>query len=955
MDRDFGINQAFVEELYLRYRENKHAVDESWRKYFDRITADGSEPFPAPGGNGNGHAQPAVAEAPRLAPTLAPTLAPSIPPAAPSQAEVILAAAAIQGRVYSLINAYRSRGHLFANLDPLGLTPTPWPELTIETFGFSEADLDTAFPTGDLAGPEILTLREIVARCEETYCRTIGVEFMHLESREERLWLQERMESTCNRLTLSPAEQLRILTKLTDAEIFEQFLHTNFIGAKRFSCEGTESMIPLMDLLIEEAGRHGVEEMVIGMAHRGRLNVLANILGKPVRDIFAAFEDKNPEKNLGRGDVKYHLGYSNDRETVSGQKVHLSLAFNPSHLEFVGAVVEGRVRAKQDRRGDRDRKRVIPLVLHGDAAFMGQGIVAETLNMSGLEGYYTGGTIHVVINNQIGFTTSPNDSRSTRYATDITWMLKIPVFHVNGEDPEAVAQVTRLAVDYRQKFGKDVCIDLYGYRKYGHNEGDEPRFTQPVMYAAIDRKPTVRQVFIKRLVEMGSLTEAQAEEIARARKQHLENELAETRKTAHALTISAFAGLWNRYRGGTDVEVPDVDTTVPAEKLIGLLEEMVKLPATFKANPKVVKAWEDRVKHARAGTRSLDWATGEALAFASLLAEGVRVRLSGQDARRGTFSHRHAVLIDAVTAERWSPFSKVAQGKGHFEVWDSPLSEAAVMGFDYGYSLDYPDGLVLWEAQFGDFANGAQVIIDQFLSAAEDKWNRLSGLVLLLPHGFEGQGPEHSSARLERFLQLCAEDNMFVCNMTTSAQLFHVLRRQIHRPLRKPLVIMSPKGLLRQSFSSIDEFARGGFQRMIPDTGVVATPEGNLPIDPAKVDRVLLCSGKLYYELEAARSARKATHVAIVRIEQLYPLSKADLDRVLAPYEPGTQLVWVQEEPWNMGAWYYLNARMPEMLAGRHPLVCVARAESASPATGSPASHKIEQAMVIDEAFATRG
>ncbi len=955
MNQDFGINQAYVEELYLRYRENPQSVDESWRRYFDRASAEAgaaTELFPGPAAPPPDRAAGRVVVEPAMhLPPSATRRATSLPP--PGLEDVVLAAATVQGRVYQMVNMFRSRGHLFAQLDPLGLATMPPTELNIEMFGLSPEDLDTVFPTGDLAGPSVATLREIVARCEETYCRTIGVEFFHLESRDERIWLQQRMESTANRLALTPTQQRRILEKLTDAEVFESFLHTNFLGAKRFSCEGTESMIPLLDLLIEHAGAQKVEEIVLGMAHRGRLNVLANIMGKPARDIFAAFEDKNPEASLGRGDVKYHLGYSSERATSSGQTVHLSLSFNPSHLEIVNAVVEGRVRAKQDRRGDVQRKSVLPLLLHGDSAFMGQGVVPETLNMSGLEGYNTGGTIHVVINNQVGFTTSPGDSRSTRYATDITRLLKMPVFHVNGEDPEAVAQVVKLSVDYRERFGKDVCIDLYGYRKYGHNEGDEPRFTQPLMYAAIDKKPTVRRVYVKRLMEMGSLGELEADQIAAARKAVLEEALAETRKSPQIVPVSSFAGLWKRYRGGAELEVPDVDTTVPADKLIGYLETMTRVPSHFHANEKVLKVWNARLANAKSGTKTLDWGAGEALALASLLADGVRVRLSGQDSRRGTFTHRHAVLIDVTTGERWSPFWPVCTGKARFEAWDSPLSEAGVMGFEYGYSLDFPDGLVIWEAQFGDFANSAQVIIDQFLSAAEDKWNRLSGLVLLLPHGFEGQGPEHSSARLERFLQLCAEDNLYVCNMTTSAQLFHALRRQIQRPLRKPLVIMTPKSLLRQSFASLSEYAQGGFQRVIPDTGAIETKDGRLTLDPARVDRVLLCSGKVYYDLEAARAQRKLTNVAIVRVEQLYPLSQVDLEKALAPYARGTQLVWVQEEPWNMGAWYFINARLPSLLGGRFPLECVARVESASPATGSPASHKVEQAALLDQALGT--
>ena len=945
MNDDFGINQAFVEELHQKYLDNPLSVHASWRTYFETPDGDSAR-LPSP--------PPVHPRAPStgLAVPVSVRSRSSIPP--PDMADAVLAVASVQGRVYSMVNMYRSRGHLYAHLDPLGMQSSSPKELQLENFGLTADDLETPFPAGDLAGPAVATLREIVARCEETYCRHIGAEFYHLENYDERVWLQQRMESTCNRITLTVADQHRILEKLTDAEIFESFLQTNFIGAKRFSCEGVESMIPMLDLLIEHAGKHHVEEIVLGMAHRGRLNVLANILAKPVRDIFAAFEDRNPEANLGRGDVKYHLGYSSDRVTASGQPMHLSLAFNPSHLEFVNAVVEGRVRAKQDRRGDVRRARVLPLLVHGDAAFMGQGIVSETLNMSGLEGYSTGGTVHIVINNQIGFTTSPSDSRSTRYATDITRMLKMPVFHVNGEDPEAVAQVVHLAMDYRQTFAKDVCIDLYGYRKWGHNESDEPRFTQPAMYAAIDKKPTVRQMYVRHLVQLGSITEPESEQIVSARKAALEEALAETRRDPHLATVSAFAGLWSRYRGGSDADMPDMPTDVPAEHLVALLEQTLQLPPNFRPNDKVLKAWQARLANARAGTRTLDWGAGEALAFASLLDEGFPVRLSGQDSRRGTFTHRHSYMVDMNTGERWSPFARVERGKARFEAWDSALSEAGVMGFEYGYSLDYPDGLVIWEAQFGDFANGAQVIIDQFLSAAEDKWNRLSGLVLLLPHGFEGQGPEHSSARLERFLQLCAEDNMYVCNVTTSAQLFHLLRRQVHRPTRKPLVVMTPKSLLRQSFAAIDEYANGGFRRVFPDPGVITTREGSVTVDPARVRRVVLCTGKLYYDLESARARYEADDVALVRVEQLYPLSGRDLEQALEPYRPDVELVWAQEEPWNMGAWYYVNARLPTLLPTRGPLRCIARPESASPATGSPASHKIEQALILEQAFAAR-
>jgi 2-oxoglutarate dehydrogenase E1 component len=928
MNRDFGINQAVVEELYLRYIDNPQSVAENWRAYFDRLSPEPS-PLAREAHHGNGHAAVASSESARQ-----------------GDASRVAAseASAVTAKVSALVNAFRSRGHFFAKLDPLGIEPLPPPELTPEAFGLVGTDLDATVSTDFGAGGQA-TVRSLLAHCEETYCRTIAVEYMHVEQTEEREWLRGRMESTLNRMTLSPAMQRRILAKLTEAELFEQFLHTKYVGAKRFSCEGSESMIPLVDLVIERSSELGAAEVLIGMAHRGRLNVLANIMHKPVRDILAGFEDKDPEKHLGRGDVKYHMGYSHDAVTSAGRTVHLSLAFNPSHLEFVGAVVNGRVRAKQDRQGG-DRRAVLPLVIHGDAAVIGQGIVAETLNLMNLEGYTTGGTLHVVINNQVGFTTSPSDSRSTRYCTDITRLLKMPVFHVNGEDPEAVVWVTSLAVEYRQRFGKDVCIDLYGYRKYGHNEGDEPRFTQPLMYAVIDKKPSVRHAYIEQLVTLGSVTRAEAEALAADKRAGLEAALEATRKDPSAPRISAFEGLWQKYAPGLDAEAPEVSTALSADALRGLMESMLQWPEGLAANPKVSALWKKRLEVLKDG-KSIEWATGESLAFASLLSEGVRIRLSGQDARRGTFSHRHAVLTDASTARRWSPYALVAKGGARLDVFDSPLSEAGVMGFDYGFSLDYPEALTIWEAQFGDFANGAQVIIDQFLSAAEDKWNRLSGLVLLLPHGFEGAGPEHSSARLERFLQLCAEDNMYVVNMTTAAQLFHVLRRQVHRPLRKPLVVMSPKSMLRTAFSRVEEFTTGGFQRVIPDRGVV----GAEAIDPKKVTRVLLCSGKLYYELEEARAQRGRTDVAIVRLEQLYPLSERELAAALAPYRAGTSVVWVQEEPWNMGAWYFLSARLPKLLGPRRPLSCVARDESASPATGSPASHKIEQARLIAEAF----
>jgi 2-oxoglutarate dehydrogenase E1 component len=937
---EFGINAGLVEELHTQWLQSPQSVAEEWQRFFEGTTGK-TGPLavpvvaPAPlGVNGNGKRNGATA-----------SVRPPPAPAAYRDAvrESVIAATELQNRVAQLVNAYRVRGHLFAHLDPLENPSGAPPELELSNFGLSEADLKTTFSTAGMSGlPERATLREIVDHLRETYCSSIGVEFTHIEEPEPRLWLQQQMESTRNHASLDRAELIRILTKLTEAEILEQFIHKNYVGLKRFSLEGAESMIPMIDLLIEAAGQHGIEELVVGMAHRGRLNVLVNLMGKNVREVFAAFDDKNPERFLGAGDVKYHLGYSSEVLTHGNRPVHLSMAFNPSHLEFVNPVVEGRVRAKIDRR---KRKSTMPLLIHGDAAFMGQGVVAETLNLSQLEGYTTGGTLHLIINNQIGFTTVPKDSRSTRYCSDMARMLRIPVFHVNGEDPQAAIQVTRLAIEFRQRFRQDVVIDMYCYRKYGHNEGDEPRFTQPLMYSLIDKKPTVRDVYVSRLVEAHQLTRTEADAIAQERRATLERALEEAHRGDYHQMPDAMGGVWGPYKGGPDAGVPEVPTSYPKEKLLTVLEKLTKMPPGFHPNPKALKILEQRRERAVAG-QPLDWGTAEHLAFASILAEGHGIRISGQDARRGTFAHRHAVLFDTESGESYTPLANLgdpASGSiGRFEIYDSALSEAGVLGFEYGYSLDRPDKLVIWEAQFGDFANAAQVIIDQFIVSAEDKWSRLSGLVLLLPHGFEGQGPEHSSARIERFLQLSAEDNIQVCNLTTPAQFFHVLRRQVNRPWRKPLVVFTPKSLLRHAdaVSTLDEIAGGSFQRVIPDDTV----------DAQRVTRILLCSGKIYYELAAERRKRKRQDVAIVRLEQYYPLSNA-LPQALARYRTGTPVVWVQDEPRNMGAWYFLSARRREIFGESNPLSLVSRPESASPATGSKAAHDLEQKMLLEEAF----
>jgi 2-oxoglutarate dehydrogenase E1 component len=951
-DRDFGINQVFVEDQYERWRDNPAAVSPEWQQYFARLhglptappfqaSAWSQPPAPSPQGNGNGHPAPALPPEGDFAGAL---LSAGAPAADRLEAEIL------QEKVAELINAYRIRGHLFANLDPLGLLQPPPAEMDPEHFGLSPQDLDKTFATGDFApGHSELTLREIIARLRRTYCRTIGVEYMHGEDPAIKRWLQERMEAAENEARLSREDKLRILARLTDAETLETFLHRKYIGKKRFSLEGAESLIPLLDWLVEDFGAGGGEEIVLGMAHRGRLNVLVNVLGKAFNELFAEFEDTEVETMLGRGDVKYHMGYSSDRKLAGGRSLHLSLAFNPSHLEIVDPVVEGRVRAKQDRTlnwegapepRDPERRKVLPVLIHGDAAFAGQGIVAEVLNLANLEGYATGGTIHVIVNNQVGFTTNPEDARSTPYATDIARVLRAPVFHVNGDDPEAVVWAVQLAVEYRQRFQQDVLIDLYCYRKYGHNEGDEPAFTQPRMYEAIRQKKPPREVYAERLAEEGVAAGGEADRLMRERMERLEAELERTRKEGAKRAFSAMAGLWSKYRGGPESGVPEVATAVSEEKLRELLLKLSQVPVGFTPNDKVAKLLEGRRKLAEgAGTEPFDWGVGEHLAFATLLDEGAPIRFSGQDARRGTFSHRHAVLADVRDGKRYTPLAHLRDGQGRFDIFDSPLSEAGVMGFDYGWSLDMPEALCCWEGQFGDFANGAQVVIDQFISSAEDKWNRLCGMVLLLPHGFEGQGPEHSSARLERFLQLCAEDNMQVCNPTTPAQIFHLLRRQVRRGWRKPLVVMTPKSLLRhkQAASTLRELSQGSFQRIIVDRAA------------KQAKRALLCSGKIYYDLIAAREAKKRDDVAIVRFEQLYPLADELLAETVKPFK-GAELIWVQEEPFNMGAWYHVRARWPEVV-GKGRLVPVARPESASPATGSEKSHRYEQQLLVEQAF----
>ncbi|MBI4880766.1 MAG: 2-oxoglutarate dehydrogenase E1 component [Planctomycetes bacterium] len=921
-------NLAYAESLFLDYLRDPASVSPEWREYFaQEARAAGSPPSP------------------RLGPSFRPAGLFDPPnDTCRGGACAIWQIAALQERAGRLVHAYRVRGHLVAHIDPLDRPRQRPPELDASYHGLGDAEMEREFTQRTVSGVErALTLREIIDLLGETYCRSIGVQFMHIADPLVREWLQARMEGTRNRLRLPREEQLRILTELTDAVIFEEFIQRKYIGAKRFSLEGAESLIPLLHLVIEKAGEQGLDEIVMGMAHRGRLNVLANVIGKSPQGIFREFEDVVEDGRPGAGDVKYHVGYTSRRETTCGRKVDISLCFNPSHLEFVNPVAQGRLRAKQERAGDLRGERGMAVLIHGDAALAGQGIVQETLNMSQLPGYAIGGTLHVVVNNQIGFTTSPEESRSSAYATGVAQMLQIPIFHVNGEDPEAVAQVVRLAMDFRAAFHRDVFIDMYGYRRHGHNEGDEPAFTHPALYGAIRRRSSVREGYLGHLLELGGVTRAEADEIARRRRETLERDLKEARSPKYVHRADVLSGAWRTIPAGPDQSVPEVDTGAPPELLRRVLRGLARVPDGFQPHPKLARFLEARA-HMAAGRQPLDWAAAEAAALGTLALQGHPVRLSGQDSQRGTFSHRHAVLHDARDGSPFCPLSHLAPEQARVAIVNSPLSEAGVLGFEYGYSMELPEGLTLWEAQFGDFCNAAQVIIDQFISSGEDKWQRRSGLVLLLPHGFEGQGPEHSSARLERFLQLAAEDNIQVAAPTTPAQYFHLLCRQVARPWRKPLVVMTPKSLLRHPrvASPIEELARGRFLRILPD---------ELPERQGEVTRVLLCSGKVYYDLAAYREESARGDAAILRLEQLYPLSRQALEQALAPYPAGTPVFWVQEEPENMGAWSFLQRRFGADLGRGMRLAGVTRPESASPATGSAAMHRLEQAALMQAAF----
>ncbi len=850
--------------------------------------------------------------------------------AAPARAQPAdFAAADLQAKVSRLINSYRVRGHDAAQIDPLGLDAgKPHPELDPAYFGLGEADLDVMVSTSPMYGmPAHASVRHILDRLRTIYCGSIGAEYMNIRDTHQKHWVLEQFERRLETPTLDRHGAIRVLDHLTRADGFERFLGLKFQGNKRFSLEGGESLIPLLHMVIDESSQHGVREVVIGMAHRGRLNVLLNVLRKPPAKMLAEFAGEHDAPREGSGDVKYHLGYSSEYLTHRGETVHLSLCFNPSHLEAVNPVVVGRVRAKMDRAGDTARKTGLALLIHGDAAFAGQGIVPEVLNLSDLLGYRTGGTVHIVVNNQIGFTTTPTEGRSTPYSTDVARMLGIPIFHVNGEDPEAVAAVTRIAVAWRNTFGRDVVIDMYCFRRHGHNEADEPAYTQPLMYRRIAEHPGVREIYLRRLIAEGTVTRAEADGMEASFREELDAALHAVKTKNGAPTPSAMQDLWSNYHGGE----PDiVDTTVPRERLVSTLLALNHTPPGFHLHPKLARSVYRLRADQAAGKKALDWAAGELLAYATLVQQGHRVRLSGQDCGRGTFSHRHAVVRDQTTGAPWCPLQHLDPEQAPFDVFNSLLSEIAVLGFEYGYSLDFPEALVVWEAQFGDFANGAQVMFDNFISSGEAKWNRLSGVTMLLPHGYEGQGPEHSSARIERYLQMCAEGNMQCVNATTPAQLFHLLRRQVMRRVRDPLVVFTPKSGLRTMSSSLDELSTGGFAELIGDG--------------SGRKRVVLCSGKVYYDLVAARGQRD---VALVRVEQLYPFPLDALRHELSRH-PGAPVVWCQEEPKNMGPWptvalWLLEAGISVRYAGRQA--------RAAPATGYMDRHLAEQAQLVEEAL----
>ena len=920
-------NAAYVDELYELWLADAASVDAAWRGYFESLR--GREAGDrAHGPVIAGFAAAAKQRAPRVA-------------AAASNNEY----AEKQAAVFKLVNAYRSRGHLGAELDPLAMTPKPdAPDLDLPFHGLANADLDTEFSTHSHAGAPRMQLREILARLKATYSSSIGAEFMHISDSLQRRWFYDRLEAAAGQFGFDAARKQRVLERLTAAEGLERYLHTKYVGQKRFSLEGGESLIPLIDGVIQKGGTDGVKEIVIGMAHRGRINVLINTLGKAPGLLFDEFEGKHEVHTdpAHSGDVKYHMGYSADVRTPGGA-VHLALAFNPSHLEIVDPVVAGSVRARQARRNDEAGAQVLPILIHGDSAFAGQGVIMELFNMSQARGFAVGGTLHIVVNNQVGFTTHrADDTRSTLYCTDVAKMVNAPIIHVNGDDPEACLFVAELAFDYRREFKRDIVIDLVCYRRHGHNEADEPAATQPLMYQNIRARKTTRERYADRLLADAVLQSHEAKALVDGYRAKLDagQSVAELSKSDDGLPHIE----WHHFHDGKLDDV--VATSISADRLKALSERINTVPATWSLHSRVAKVYDDRNKMA-VGDLRMDWGYAETLAYATLIDEGYKLRVVGQDAGRGTFFHRHAVIHDQKTGEAHFPLRALAENPKSVAVIDSLLSEEAVLGFEYGYSTADPQTLVIWEGQFGDFANGAQVVIDQFISSGEAKWGRLCGLVLFLPHGYEGQGPEHSSARLERFLQLCAANNMQVCTPTTPAQMFHMLRRQMVRNVRKPLVVMTPKSMLRHklSTSSMQDLSTGSFQRLIPDSSAK---------NPFLVTRVVVCGGKVYYDLVEDAEKRGLNDVAIVRVEQLYPFPRAELSAELKRFTSAKDVVWCQEEPMNQGAWYQIAHHLRASITDKHKLHYAGRVRSPAPACGHFSTHVVEQAALIEQALVAK-
>ncbi|MBN23244.1 MAG: 2-oxoglutarate dehydrogenase E1 component [Bdellovibrionaceae bacterium] len=906
-----SLNTEYIEDLYSQYQKDPFSVEPSWKSFFDGMEL--SEEW-----NSNESSSFDLAK---------------------------------EAKVGELISGYRSRGHVIANIDPLSQAPESHPLLDLEYFGLSSQDLEQEFNAGHLIGLGTANLSKIIHQLKQTYCSTIGAEFTHIQDPESREWIQEKLERDLREREPDSESKKFILKRLTDSETFERFLHTRYVAQKRFSIEGGESLIPTLDRIVETGSDLGAEIFVMGMAHRGRLNVLHNIYGKNAEYIFTEFEQNyENDSSMGEGDVKYHMGYSSDQETRNGKKVHLSLASNPSHLEFVNPVVEGVTRSKQRDFGEDGTTQVIPILIHGDAAFAGQGVVYETLNLSQLEGYWTGGTIHIIIDNQVGFTTNPEDARSTPYPTDMAKMLQVPIFHVNGDDPEALWYVARLATEYRQKFKKDVFIELKCYRKYGHNEGDEPSFTQPLLYSKIKKHASPREIYAERLSQINVVSPEESKNLVDQKINQLTESQKKTREEKPKPFVSAYKNKWSGMKAGTGEDLfKDYGTQISESMVHKISDSVNTIKEGFQIHPKLNRVFEHR-KKAINEKKGLDWGNAEALAFGSLLLEGTPIRMTGQDVERGTFSHRHAVLNNVETGEKWTPLNHITDQQEKLLIHNSNLSETAVLGFEYGWSLDNPQSLVIWEAQFGDFANGAQVIIDQFIASAESKWRRGSGIVLLLPHGYEGQGPEHSSARLERFLQLCGKENMAVCNFTSPANFFHALRRQVKRDFRKPMIVMTPKSLLRHpmAVSTLDEFTQGEFKPVFDDPAV-----------DNHCDRVLLCTGKIYYDLLAKKQEAQINNVAIVRMEQIYPWPKNELKAILDQY-PNAEIFWVQEEPQNMGAWLYLFGMWMGALSHEEPLIqllggrgiaYIGREKGAAPAVGSSKIHTLTQNQIILQAL----